>query len=105
MAVSSFTARSLGSTAAAGTVMGMPPVSELPLIASGKVRDMYDMGDRLLMVASDRIPTYDAVHPTPIPDKGKVPPARSVFWFELTGEIVPHHRLPATDGVPAEARG
>ncbi|HEY0361462.1 MAG TPA: phosphoribosylaminoimidazolesuccinocarboxamide synthase, partial [Solirubrobacteraceae bacterium] len=50
----------------------MPPVTDLPLIASGKVREMYDLGDRILMVASDRISTYDVVHPTPIPDKGAV---------------------------------
>ncbi|MDQ3723930.1 MAG: phosphoribosylaminoimidazolesuccinocarboxamide synthase [Actinomycetota bacterium] len=66
---------------------------------------MYDLGDRLLMVASDRISTYDVVHPTPIPDKGKVLTALSVFWFEQTGDIVPHHLLSATDGVPGEARG
>src|SRR4051794_30416634 len=80
-------------------------LADLPLIASGKGRDMYDMGDRLLMVASDRISTYDVVHPTPIPDKGKVLTALSVFWFELTGEIVPHHLISATEGVPDEARG
>ena len=61
-------------------------LADLPLLASGKVRDMYDLGDRLLMVASDRISTYDVVHPTPIPDKGKVLTGLSVFWFEQTGE-------------------
>ncbi len=80
-------------------------LADLPLVASGKVREMYDLGDRLLMVASDRISTYDVVHPTPIPDKGKVLTALSVFWFEQTGDIVPHHLLSATDGVPGEARG
>jgi len=80
-------------------------LADLPLVASGKVRDMYDLGDRLLMVASDRISTYDVVHPTPIPDKGKVLTALSVFWFELTGDIVPHHLLSATEDVPDEARG
>jgi len=80
-------------------------LADLPLIASGKVRDMYDLGDRLLMVASDRISTYDVVHPTPIPDKGKVLTGLSVFWFEQTGEIVPNHLVSATDGVPEEARG
>jgi len=80
-------------------------LADLPLIASGKVRDMYDLGDRLLMVASDRISTYDVVHPTPIPDKGKVLTALSVFWFELTGDVVPHHLISATEDVPAEARG
>jgi phosphoribosylaminoimidazole-succinocarboxamide synthase len=77
----------------------------LPLLASGKVRDMYDLGDQLLMVASDRISTYDVVHPTPIPDKGKVLTALSTFWFDQTGEIVPNHLLSITDGVPDEARG
>jgi phosphoribosylaminoimidazole-succinocarboxamide synthase len=57
------------------------------------------------MVASDRISTYDAVHPTPIPDKGKVLAGLSVFWFEKTAQIVANHLLSATDGVPPEARG
>src|SRR4051812_23748182 len=83
----------------------MPPVSDLPLLASGKVREMYDLGDRLLMVASDRISTYDVVHPTPIPDKGKVLTALCVFWFDRTGQIVPNHFLSATDGVPDDVRG
>ncbi|MGZ6675587.1 MAG: phosphoribosylaminoimidazolesuccinocarboxamide synthase, partial [Solirubrobacteraceae bacterium] len=55
-----------------GSLRSVPPVTDLPLIASGKVREMYDLGDRILMVASDRISTYDVVHPTPIPDKGAV---------------------------------
>jgi phosphoribosylaminoimidazole-succinocarboxamide synthase len=80
-------------------------VADLPLVASGKVREMYDLGDRLLMVASDRISTYDVVHPTPIPDKGAVLTALSVFWFSKTGHIVPNHHVSATDGVPEEVRG
>jgi phosphoribosylaminoimidazole-succinocarboxamide synthase len=80
-------------------------LADLPLIASGKVREMYDLGDRLLMVASDRISTYDAVHPTPIPDKGKVLTGLSAFWFEQTKQIVANHMLSATEGVPIEARG
>ena len=60
---------------------------------------------RLLMVASDRISTYDAVHPTPIPDKGKVLTGLSVFWFQLTQGIVANHLISATEGVPAEALG
>jgi phosphoribosylaminoimidazole-succinocarboxamide synthase len=80
-------------------------LAALPLLASGKVREMYDLGDRLLMVASDRISTYDVVHPTPIPDKGKVLSALSAFWFEQTGDVVPNHLVSATEGVPAEARG
>ena len=80
-------------------------LADLPLLASGKVREMYDLGDRLLMVASDRISTYDVVHPNPIPDKGKVLTGLSVFWFGRTGHIVPNHFLSATEGVPEEARG
>jgi phosphoribosylaminoimidazole-succinocarboxamide synthase len=87
-------------------------LADLPLIASGKVREMYDLAGTevagtppLLMVASDRISTYDAVHPTPIPDKGKVLTGLSVFWFEKTGQIVANHLISATEGVPAEAVG
>jgi phosphoribosylaminoimidazole-succinocarboxamide synthase len=87
-------------------------LADLPLIASGKVREMYDLGatgdsaePRLLMVASDRISTYDAVHPTPIPDKGKVLTGLSVFWFERTSHIVANHLISATAGVPAQALG
>lgn len=83
----------------------MTAVADLPLVQSGKVREIYDLGDRLLMVASDRISTYDVVHPTPIPDKGAVLTGLSVFWFERTGEIVPNHLISATEGVPAEVRG
>jgi phosphoribosylaminoimidazole-succinocarboxamide synthase len=75
----------------------------LKLHSSGKVREMYDLGDRLLMVASDRISAYDVVLPTPIPDKGKVLTALSVFWFERSAEIVPNHLVSAD--VPEEARG
>jgi phosphoribosylaminoimidazole-succinocarboxamide synthase len=88
-------------------------LAELPLIARGKVREMYDLGDAapagsdatLLMVASDRISTYDAVHPTAIPDKGKVLTGLSTFWFEQTAHIVANHLISFTEGVPAEARG
>jgi phosphoribosylaminoimidazole-succinocarboxamide synthase len=80
-------------------------LADLPLVASGKVREIYDLGDRLLMVASDRISTYDVVHPTPIPDKGKVLTGLSAFWFAKTGHIVANHLLSATEGVPDEARG
>jgi phosphoribosylaminoimidazole-succinocarboxamide synthase len=77
----------------------------LPLLAKGKVREMYALGDDLLMVASDRISTYDAVHPTEIPDKGRVLTGLSVLWFGLTGDIVPNHLISPTDGVPEEFRG
>jgi phosphoribosylaminoimidazole-succinocarboxamide synthase len=75
------------------------------LIAQGKVREMYDAGPgHLLMVASDRISTYDVVHPNPIPDKGKVLAGLSVFWFEKTKEICPNHLVSFTN-VPDEVRG
>jgi phosphoribosylaminoimidazole-succinocarboxamide synthase len=84
-------------------------LADLPLIASGKVREMYRLegpeDGRLLMVASDRISTYDAVHPTLIPDKGKVLTGLSVFWFQMTRHIVANHLISATECVPAEALG
>jgi phosphoribosylaminoimidazole-succinocarboxamide synthase len=81
-------------------------LTDLPRIASGKVREIYEGPDHtLLLVASDRISTYDVVHPTPIPDKGKVLTGLSTFWFERTAEIVPGHLVSVTDGVPEEARG
>jgi phosphoribosylaminoimidazole-succinocarboxamide synthase len=80
-------------------------IADLRLIASGKVREMYELGDRLLMVASDRISTYDVIHPTPVPGKGDVLTGISVFWFDLTAEIVPNHLISFSDGVPAEVRG
>ncbi len=87
----------------------MTALADLPLLASGKVRELYGLEpthpDRLLMVASDRISTYDAVHPTTIPDKGKVLTGLSVFWFQKTEQIVANHLISATEGVPEEARG
>jgi phosphoribosylaminoimidazole-succinocarboxamide synthase len=77
----------------------------LELLSQGKVRDIYAVSDdRLLMVCSDRISTYDVVHPTPIPDKGRVLTGLSAFWFERTGHICPNHVVSYTD-VPAEGRG
>jgi phosphoribosylaminoimidazole-succinocarboxamide synthase len=80
-------------------------LADLPLLASGKVREIYDLGEELLIVASDRISTYDVVHPTPIPDKGSVLTGLSTFWFQRTAGIVPNHVVSLTDGVPDEARG
>jgi phosphoribosylaminoimidazole-succinocarboxamide synthase len=80
-------------------------VADLPLIASGKVREMYQLGEEILMVASDRVSTYDVVHPTPVPGKGEVLTGLSVFWFELTQAIVPNHLISYGDGVPEEVRG
>jgi phosphoribosylaminoimidazole-succinocarboxamide synthase len=81
-------------------------LTDLPLVASGKVREIYEGPDQaLLIVASDRISTYDVVHPTPIPDKGAVLTGLSTFWFERTGDIVPNHLISVSDGVPGEVRG
>ena len=78
----------------------MTNVADLKLLSSGKVREIYEWDDDLLMVASDRISTYDVVMPTPIPDKGKVLNRMSVFWFGLTGDIVPNHFI--SEDVPEE---
>jgi len=78
---------------------------DLPLLSSGKVREVYELGDDLLMVASDRISTYDVIHPTPIPGKGAVLTGISDFWFDRTSSIVANHLISVTDGVPDEVRG
>ncbi|MGY1795683.1 phosphoribosylaminoimidazolesuccinocarboxamide synthase [Geodermatophilus sp. SYSU D00525] len=83
---------------------------DLPLVARGKVREVYDAGPgRLLLVASDRISAYDHVLPTPIPDKGRVLTRLSVWWFEQLTPVLSsfgatHHLLSATD-VPAGVAG
>jgi phosphoribosylaminoimidazole-succinocarboxamide synthase len=63
----------------------------LKLKGRGKVRDIYDLGDRLLIVATDRMSAFDVVMPNPIPDKGRVLTQLSKFWFDLTKDIVPNH--------------
>src|SRR5579862_8975110 len=74
----------------------------LKLLSRGKVRDLYEVGDDLLLVATDRLSAFDVVLPTPIPDKGRVLTQLSLFWFETLRDIVPHHVLSATD-FPAPA--
>ena len=77
----------------------------MTLVFQGKVRDIYAAGEeRLLLVASDRISTYDVVHPTPIPDKGKVLTGLTAFWLDQTADICPNHLVSLTD-VPDEHRG
>jgi phosphoribosylaminoimidazole-succinocarboxamide synthase len=63
----------------------------LKLKGRGKVRDIYDLGDQLLIVATDRVSAFDVVMPNPIPDKGRVLTQLSKFWFNLTKEILPNH--------------
>ncbi len=65
----------------------------LPAPKRGKVRDVYDLGDRLLIVATDRLSAYDHILSPGIPDKGKLLHQMSTFWFERLGSIVPHHLL------------
>ena len=77
----------------------------MTLLTQGKVRDVYASGeDHLILVASDRISTYDVVHPTPIRDKGRVLTGLSAFWFERTEQICPNHLVSFTD-LPEQARG
>ena len=78
----------------------------LPLLRRGKVRDVYDLGDLLLIVASDRLSAFDVILPTPIPGKGKVLTTAALFWFELTKSVVPNHLVTADfaaiqDALPA----
>jgi phosphoribosylaminoimidazole-succinocarboxamide synthase len=85
-------------------------VIDLPLVARGKVREIYDAGaDRLLLVASDRISAYDHVLPTPIPDKGRVLTQLSVWWFEQLTPVLSSfgatHHLVAVSDVPASVAG
>jgi phosphoribosylaminoimidazole-succinocarboxamide synthase len=82
-------------------------LAEYPRIAAGKVRQLHVVdGEHLLMVASDRISAFDHVLPSPIPDKGRVLTAMSVFWFELLADVAPHHLVSADDPrIPAEVLG
>ena len=66
-------------------------IKEYPLLKSGKVRDVYDLGEYLLFVASDRISAFDCVLPTLIPNKGMVLTELSIFWFEMFKDLVPNH--------------
>lgn len=68
----------------------------------GKVRDTYDLGDRMLIVATDRISAYDAILPTGIPDKGKVLSQMSAWWFQRTSQVVPNHFIRLADGTAAD---
>ncbi len=77
----------------------------LKLLSRGKVRDIYDFGDRLLLVASDRLSAFDVVLPTPIPEKGRVLTQLSLFWFELLADVVPNHLISARiEDYPAAAQ-
>jgi len=66
----------------------------------GKVRDLYEIGGRLLIVATDRLSAFDVVLPTPIPDKGRVLTQLSLFWFDRLRDVIPNHVLTAADFPP-----
>ncbi|MGB8324029.1 MAG: phosphoribosylaminoimidazolesuccinocarboxamide synthase [Candidatus Acidiferrum sp.] len=68
----------------------------IPPVARGKVRDIYDLGDQLLIVATDRLSAFDVVMATPIPDKGRVLTQLSLFWFDLLKGVIPNHVLSST---------
>jgi phosphoribosylaminoimidazole-succinocarboxamide synthase len=74
----------------------------LKLLSRGKVRDLYEVGDDLLLIATDRLSAFDVVLPTPIPDKGRVLTQLSLFWFDTLRDIVPNHVLSGAD-FPAAA--
>jgi phosphoribosylaminoimidazole-succinocarboxamide synthase len=71
--------------------------SGLKLRGRGKVRDIYEVGDALLIVATDRLSAFDVVLPTPIPEKGRILTQLSLFWFEQLGDLVPHHVLSSSE--------
>ena len=85
----------------------MSRLSDLQHLTSGKVRELYAVDDELLlMVASDRISAFDFVLSTPIPDKGRILTAMSMFWFDLLADLVPNHVVSVDDPrIPAEVRG
>jgi len=68
--------------------------------ARGKVRDIYDLGGQLLIVATDRLSAFDVILPTPIPDKGRVLTQLSLLWFQLLKEVIPNHVLSAIEFPP-----
>ncbi len=69
-------------------------------LSRGKVRDLYEVGDALLLVATDRLSAFDVVLPTPIPDKGRVLTQLSVFWFNLLRDVIPNHVITSTEFPP-----
>ncbi len=85
------------STAAGRAVVWETHFAGLKPAARGKVRDIYDLGDKLLIVATDRLSAFDVVLPTPIPDKGRVLTQLSLFWFNLLHDAVTNHILSATE--------
>lgn len=95
----------MGMTSTKTSPLWRSEIPGLKLISRGKVRDLYEAGDELLMVASDRLSAFDVVLPTPIPDKGRVLTQISLFWFDfLKAEIGNHLISAAVEDFPAAAR-
>ncbi|HXR69902.1 phosphoribosylaminoimidazolesuccinocarboxamide synthase [Actinocrinis sp.] len=97
--------------ATGGALSGGPASSGAPVtgavhLGSGKIRELYAVGDRLLLVASDRISAFDHVLDTPIPDKGRILTQLSLWWFERLADLVPNHVISADpEQYPAELAG
>src|SRR6266550_3911640 len=87
----------------ASRLVASTALTDLTLHSSGKVREMYEVDDDLLMVASDRISAYDVIMPSLIPDKGRVLTQMSLFWFDSTRDICPNHFV--SEGVPEQVAG
>jgi len=78
---------------------------KLKLLKRGKVRDIYDIGDTLLIVTTDRISAFDVVMPDPIPDKGKILTEISLFWFDVMKPLIENHVISSkTDDYPEECK-
>src|SRR6202043_2917596 len=82
------------------TIVWETSLPGIQFLNRGKVRDLYEVGNRLLIVATDRLSAFDVVLPTPIPDKGRVLTQLSLFWFDLLRDVIPNHVLTATDFPP-----
>jgi phosphoribosylaminoimidazole-succinocarboxamide synthase len=82
------------------TIVWETSLPGIQFLNRGKVRDLYEVGDRLLIVATDRLSAFDVVLPTPIPDKGRVLTQLSLFWFDLLHDVIPNHVLTAADFPP-----
>src|ERR1700738_5653281 len=96
-----FLGDSLVQAASSSRVLSETNFSGLSPSARGKVRDIYELGDKLLIIATDRLSAFDVVLPSPIPDKGRVLTQLSLFWFQLLRDVIPNHIVTATD-LPAE---
>ena len=79
------------------TVVWETHFAGIPLRSRGKVRDLYELGDSLLIVATDRLSAFDVVLPTPIPDKGRVLTQLSLFWFENLRDVIQNHVISAAE--------